>query len=241
MILWCSLLLQKIECTDQHFMCLGICLIPKFVLQINCLKAWYIHLFQALQINICVRWMRGLMGALAAMEVLMLKHGRMLPPYIECEFKRAYNVYRSALNSLADRAIGRREARYHIRPKLHFLGHLVYHYLPRNPRHFMNYADEDFVARTKKLAERSHPSHQSRLTLLRYTLHVCLRYSGKIAVWAWPDRWWMEKEWSAVIFNQSCVHSIDTIFIIIRMLTIFLRFIVFSMAQVSQRMHVQRA
>lgn len=182
MILWCSLLLQKIECTDQHFMCLGICLIPKFVLQINCLKAWYIHLFQALQINICVRWMRGLMGALATMEVLMLKHGRMLPPYIECEFKRAYNVYRSALNSLADRAIGRREARYHIRPKLHFLGHLVYHYLPRNPRHFMNYADEDFVARTKKLAERSHPSHQSRLTLLRYTLHVCLRYSGKIAV-----------------------------------------------------------
>ena len=106
MILWCSLLLQKIECTDQHFMCLGICLIPKFVLQINCLKAWYIHLFQALQINICARWMCGLMGALATMEVLMLKHGRMLPPYIEYEFKRAYNVYRSALNSLADRAIG---------------------------------------------------------------------------------------------------------------------------------------
>ena len=130
----------------------------------------------------CVRWMCGLMGALATMEVLMLKHGRMLPPYVECEFKRAYNVYRSALNSLADRAIARREARYHIRPKLHFLGHLVYHYLPRNPRYFMNYADEDFVARTKRIAERSHPAHMSRLTLLRYTLHLSLRYSGKIAV-----------------------------------------------------------
>ena len=95
------------------------------------------------------------------------KHGRVLPTYKyiyiytyihihkECEFKRAYNVYRSALNSLADRAITRREARYHIRPRLHFLGRLVYHYLPRNPRHYMNFADEDFVASTKKIAESS--------------------------------------------------------------------------------------
>lgn len=43
MILWCSLLLQKIECNDQHFMCLFVCLIPKFVLQIHSVKACLAH------------------------------------------------------------------------------------------------------------------------------------------------------------------------------------------------------
>ncbi len=126
-----------------------------------------------------LRWMRGLAGGLATMEILMLKHKRRLTPYATCEFKRAYCVFRSSLNMLADRARQRREARYHMRPKAHFLGHLVWHFLPDNPRYFMNYSDEDFIARSKRIAERSHPVHMSRLTLLRYVIHACLRFSGE--------------------------------------------------------------
>ena len=52
------------------------------------------------------RWMKGLMGGLATMELVMLKHGRMLSHYGACEFRRAYMVFRCALNLLAERAIG---------------------------------------------------------------------------------------------------------------------------------------
>ena len=52
----------------------------------------------------------------------MLKHGRMLSHYGACEFRRAYMVFRCALNLLAERAIAMRLARYHMRPKVHQLG-----------------------------------------------------------------------------------------------------------------------
>ena len=107
------------------------------------------------------------MGGLATMELVMLKHGRMLSHYGAWEFRRAYVVYRCALNQLAQRAIQMRLARYHLRPKVHFLGHLAFHYVPKNPRYFMNYSDEDFIARSKRVAEKTHPRHMSKLTLHR--------------------------------------------------------------------------
>lgn len=148
-------------------------------------SGWMIGEFLLLRSIQFARWMRGLIGGLATMEVLMLHHGRYLTPFAVCEFRRAYCVYRSALNCLADRACSLKLVRYHFRPKLHFLGHLVWHFLPANPRYYQNYSDEDFVARTKRIAERSHPGHMSRLTLLRYIIHACLRFSGE-TIWEIP-------------------------------------------------------
>ena len=69
------------------------------------------------------------------METLILRGGRKLTPEATCEFKRAYCVYRSALNTLADLAVQKKEAKYHMRPKVHFMGHTVWHYLRRNPKY----------------------------------------------------------------------------------------------------------
>lgn len=74
------------------------------------------------------------------------------------------------------------QMRYHWRPKCHMLGHLTFHFLPRNPRYYMCYADEDFIARSKRVAEKSHPLHMSRLALLRYTIHACMLWHGE-TVW----------------------------------------------------------
>ena len=118
----------------------------------------------------------GLIGGLAAMESLQLRHGRYFDPSGCNEFIRAYLVYRSALNSLHEHALQVKEMRYHMRPKCHQLGHLVFHFLPKNGRYSSCYADEDFVARTKRVAIVSHPLHVSRLALLRYTIHVCMMW-----------------------------------------------------------------
>ncbi|CAL1146234.1 unnamed protein product, partial [Cladocopium goreaui] len=64
-----------------------------------------------------VMYWSGLIGGLATMEVLMLQGAKQFTPYVTCEFKRAYCVFRSALNILADRAIAQGEAKYHMRPK----------------------------------------------------------------------------------------------------------------------------
>lgn len=114
------------------------------------------------------------------METLILRGGRKLTPEATCEFKRAYCFYRSALNTLADLAVQKKEAKYHMRPKVHFMGHTVWHYLPKNPKYLMVYADEDMISRTKRIAEKSHPAHMSRLTVFRYTLQACMRFSGVI-------------------------------------------------------------
>ena len=46
------------------------------------------------------------------METLILRGGRKLTPEATCEFKRAYCVYRSALNTLADLAVQKKEAKH---------------------------------------------------------------------------------------------------------------------------------
>ena len=110
------------------------------------------------------------------MELVMLHGARILTPDATNEFRRAYTVYRCALNALADLAASKKRATYHVRPKLHQLSHLVYNHVPRNPRYYACYLDEDMIARCKRVAERSHPLFMSRLTMFRYTLHACMRF-----------------------------------------------------------------
>lgn len=129
--------------------------------------------------HVCVRLRCGLIGGLACMESLLLRHGRWFSPNAAAEFERAYLCYRSAMNQLADHACSHRRLRYHMRPKIHMLGHIVYHFLPRNPRYFMCFLDEDFISRVKNVAAVSHPLHTSRLSLLRYVIHACMAWAAE--------------------------------------------------------------
>ena len=120
----------------------------------------------------------AVVSALAAMESLMLRGSRWLTRDAHTEFTHAYLVLRASLNALADHACSVGLARYHMRPKVHMLSHVVWNFLPRNPRYFSCYVDEDFVARSKRVAEVSHPPHASRLALQRYLIEACMRFAG---------------------------------------------------------------
>ena len=136
--------------------------------------------FQAWLCGARFRWRCGLIGALASMESLCLRSGRWMSFEACSDMKRNYLVLRTSLNLLARRAFDKKVLRYHIRPKLHYMGHLIYHYLPRNPRHMACYLDEDFISRTKRLAERCHPLYMSQQVTFRYAVHMCLKLSGKL-------------------------------------------------------------
>lgn len=114
------------------------------------------------------------------MESLQLRNGRWMDENSANEFRVAYLCFRAALNELHIAALQGRELRYHLRPKDHQMGHLVFHFLPRNPRYSTCYMDEDFVNKTKQVAVVSHPLHVSRLALLRYTIHVCMMWHGEV-------------------------------------------------------------
>ena len=129
-----------------------------------------------------LRWRSGLVGGLTTRETVILHGSRLLTPEAHKEFVVGYCTFRACLNSLADRAISRGEVKYHLRPKLHELGHITFHFLPRNPRYYMNYGGEDTVARVKRIATMAHPVHTSRLTMQRYIIQICLRYTGEL-VW----------------------------------------------------------
>ena len=120
----------------------------------------------------------GLIGGLASMESLLLRHGRWFSPNATAEFEKAYLCYRAALNQLAEHAGSVGELRFHMRPKCHMLGHIVYHFLPRNPRYYSCFLDEDFVYRVKNVAQVAHPLHTSRLAMQRYIIHVCMAWAG---------------------------------------------------------------
>ena len=128
---------------------------------------------------ILARWRRCAVGGMATMESLCLQNGRLFSFEHQEDFRIAYVVYRSCLNRLAEHALASKQLRYHVRPKLHMLGKLAYKFLPKNPRHMSCYLDEDFVARTKKVCERLHPVHMSRLMLYSYAVQVCLKWDGR--------------------------------------------------------------
>lgn len=119
------------------------------------------------------------------MESLCLHGGRIFTAGAHKEFERSYLVFRCALNRLATKAFDDKVLRYHFRPKLHQLGHLVYHFLPKNPRYLSCYQDEDYVSRTKTLAEKCHPLYVSQQTCFRYAVRMSLEWSGYISNDGW--------------------------------------------------------
>lgn len=129
-------------------------------------------------LNSEIRYRCGLIGGLATMESLMLRSGRYFSAAVVNEFERAYLCYRVSLNELALHAVGAKQLRYHMRPKIHQLGHIVYHFLPRNPKYYSCYLDEDMVARVKRVATVAPPLHTSRLAMQRYIIHVCMAWGG---------------------------------------------------------------
>ena len=116
------------------------------------------------------------MSALAEIEELCLQEGRVMSRSACVEFRRAYVAYRAAYNALAELAIERGVCRYHLRPKMHQLGHLAFNYLPFNPRRFSNYLDEDFVFKTKRVAQSAHPLWMPAHVCMRYAIACCLRW-----------------------------------------------------------------
>lgn len=121
------------------------------------------------------RYAAACIGALASMEKVMLAGSRVLS-HTECAiFRQSYFVYRSSFNVLAGMALARNVCRYRLRHKSHQLGHICYHFLPRNPRYFSNYLDEDFIGKTKGLAESAHLLHMSKHVLMRYCIGMCLK------------------------------------------------------------------
>ena len=132
------------------------------------------------QSNIDPRMRSALIGSLAVMDSLQLRFKRVLDANAHREFTRAYLCFRVSLNGLADHALQTKCLRYHMRPKVHMMGHVVYHFLPHNPRYFQCYTDEDMVARLKRIASSCHPLHCSRLSMLRYIIHVCMKWSGEM-------------------------------------------------------------
>ena len=126
------------------------------------------------------RWRVALSASMVAMEKLQLENGRFFDEETARQFVASYLVFRATMNNLCDRALSQKNLRYHHRPKLHQLSHLTFHFVPRNPRYYSNYGGEDTVARIKRLAEKSHPCHTSRLTMQRYIMAMCLRWHGEL-------------------------------------------------------------
>ena len=95
----------------------------------------------------------------------------------ECTlFRDSYLAFRCGINRLALAAVEKKQTRWHIRPKLHQLEHCAYDFLPKNPKYYHNFLNEDYIRRAKKLAIRSHPNFMARHVLFRYAVQTCLRW-----------------------------------------------------------------
>ena len=123
-----------------------------------------------------VRYQAALLGSLACMETIMNAEGRRMSDRACAEFERGYVTYRSSLNWLARQSLEANKARYRLRPKVHQPCHMVYDYLPLNPRKYSNFIDEDFIFKTKKIAETAHPLFMPTHVAMKYSIAVCLRW-----------------------------------------------------------------
>lgn len=126
-----------------------------------------------------LRYQAALVGSLACIETLTLQHGRVMSSDACREFRRAYLTYRCALNFLAESNLAMRRCRYHLRPKIHQLGHIACDLLPFNPRRCANFLDEDFICKVKELAVQCHPLHMPLHVAMRYSINACLRWHNK--------------------------------------------------------------
>ena len=86
--------------------------------------------------------------------------------------RRSGYAYLNAWASLASKANLEGRAAYKLRPKMHYLDHLLERLETReNPRFFSNFADEDFMGRVVAIARRQHRSVCVPRTLATYIMH----------------------------------------------------------------------
>lgn len=147
------------------------------------------------------RYQTALLGALASMENTMNSQGRVMGASACADLEYAYFTYRSALNWLARQSLQANKCRYRLRPKVHQAAHIACCYQPLNPRRFANYLDEDFIFKTKKVAEKAHPLFMPMHTAMRYSIAVCLRW--------WQGSFWTRKSKKKFIELHAALSSDD--------------------------------
>ena len=113
---------------------------------------------------------------LAQMEEIMLLNGRVFSQAAQISFQGAYLGFRAGYNKLCNQALSKGVCRWPLRPKHHYLEHLVYDTCPLNGRYLHNYINEDHVRRIKMVAAGSHPAFLSKHVQLKYTLQFCLKW-----------------------------------------------------------------
>ena len=106
----------------------------------------------------------------------MLQEGRVMRHAAVQEFRAMYLVFRGGYNRLSQQALDRRMCRWVLRPKQHFVEHMVLDTLPLNPRHMHNFMSEDFMRRIKALAVKSHPAYLSKHVTFKWALQCSLRW-----------------------------------------------------------------
>ena len=116
--------------------------------------------------------------ALATMESILLKSGRVLTEEANRDLRQAYFAYRAGLNRLSEWALSSGLRWWPLRPKNHYIEHWVLDTCPLNGRCLHNYLQEDLIRRIKMLAAKSHPAFLSKHVTFKYVLQTTLRWRG---------------------------------------------------------------
>ena len=110
----------------------------------------------------------------------MLSNGRLPDEASRANCLHYYMLFRCALNKLALKAEASKQLRYHLRPKLHHLEHLILDVCvrSRNYRYISCYLGEDMIRLTKRMALKLFPPVCGTRAIDHYSLHVCLKWAG---------------------------------------------------------------
>ena len=131
-------------------------------------------------ITVRSRLRAGLAGGLQQLQHIMLNNGKLLDDTSKVSCEHYYILFREALNKLALKAEENKQLRYHLRPKLHHLEHLILDHCRqgRNYRYTSCYLGEDMVRLMKRMALKLHPLVCGTRAIDHYALHVCLKWAG---------------------------------------------------------------
>ena len=114
--------------------------------------------------------------ALATMEIVMLKSGRVHSPEAVQTLRSAYLVFRAGYQKLNAEALEAGHCRWPQRPKLHYAEHWILDTLPLNARLLHNYLNEDMIRRIKLIASKCQPACLSKHVCLKWALQTSLRW-----------------------------------------------------------------
>ena len=114
--------------------------------------------------------------ALATMETVMLKSGRVHSPEAVQTLRSAYLVFRAGYQKLNAEALEAGHCRWPQRPKLHYAEHWILDTLPLNARLLHNYLNEDMIRRIKLIASKCQPACLSKHVCLKWALQTSLRW-----------------------------------------------------------------